>query len=831
MLKSTLRFTLSEWQNSVGGALVVMSPENIAFHEIAYDTRLIKDGVHSLFVALKGDLQDGNDYVQKAYDAGVRNFLVNKMLPSKIVDSVNMLIVDNPLEALQKIAAFHRSKSNACLVGITGSNGKTIVKEWLKIMLSQKFNVMASPKSFNSQLGVPLSVLRIEPQHEFAIIEAGISKQGEMKILEQIIRPDIAILTNIGAPHAEHFPNMQSKLDEKCALFEHANTLICSSEQAMIASKMMSIKHFHPQLNLVTWGSHSGDNLRIIKQSDANGITVMELIYNDELLHFNIPFQDNASIENAMHVILLALLKEMPVAMIQSGLNLLSPLEMRLELKHGKNNCLLINDSYSADIDSLRIALDFAVRQKSKKSLTAIISDFAESDMDAQTLYQTIASLLNQYDVKKLISIGSFSSQLKEYFQGNYHHYPSVSHLLGALPELHFVNELILIKGARSFEFERIASRLEEKSHDTLLEINLSAMLDNLNVYRKLLKSEVKTMAMVKAFAYGSGSYEVASLLEHHGVNYLAVAYADEGIALREAGIKLPIMVMSSDARQIMEMLQHQLEPEIYSFNILNSLLQCLKELSYNAKAAIHIKLDTGMHRLGFTEGEIKGLIELLKQSAQYLEVKSIFSHLSSSGNSTQDHITNQQVESFDRMSKQIIASLNYKPVRHILNTSGIARFPDAQFDMVRLGIGLYGIGDETEQPYLRAVSRLSSKVIQIKELSKDDKLGYNGLGVMPSDGKTATVAIGYADGLLRGLGNGKFSLKIGNDKAPIIGSICMDMCMVNVSDIHQVKEGDRVIVFESAEDIRLMAKLLNTIPYEILTGISSRVKRVYYQD
>ena len=532
-----------------------------------------------------------------------------------------------------------------------------------------------------------------------------------------------------------------------------------------------------------------------------------------------------------MHVILLALLKEMPVAMIQSGLNLLSPLEMRLELKHGKNNCLLINDSYSADIDSLRIALDFAVRQKSKKSLTAIISDFAESDMDSQTLYQTIASLLNQYDVKKLISIGSFSSQLKEYFQGNYHHYPSVFHLLGALPELHFVNELILIKGARSFEFERIASRLEEKSHDTLLEINLSAMLDNLNVYRKLLKPEVKTMAMVKAFAYGSGSYEVASLLEHHGVNYLAVAYADEGIALREAGIKLPIMVMSSDAQQIMEMLQHQLEPEIYSFNILNSLLQCLKELSYNAKAAIHIKLDTGMHRLGFTEGEIKGLIELLKQSDQCLEVKSIFSHLSSSGNSAQDHITNQQVECFDRMSKQILASLNYKPVRHILNTSGIARFPDAQFDMVRLGIGLYGIGDETEQPYLRAVSRLSSKVIQIKELSKDDKLGYNGLGVMPSDGKTATVAIGYADGLLRGLGNGKFSLKIGKEKAPLIGSICMDMCMLNISDIHQVKEGDRVIVFESAEDIRLMAKLLNTIPYEILTGISSRVKRVYYQD
>lgn len=826
-----VKYTLADWQAVLGGELCISQPEHQVFSTIMYDTRQIIIGNTAIFVALISETNDGHHFISQAASKGVKNFLISRKTRDLLSIQANYLIVPDTLEALQQYAAFHRSKMKAKVVGIAGSNGKTIVKEWLKTVMSVKYRVMASPASFNSQLGVPLSILRMHESDEYAFIEAGISKPGEMEKLEKIIQPDMGVFTNIGAAHAEHFHDLKAKLEEKFLLFSRVHILICSGDQDLVAAQWPKLKFIHPDIHVLSWGSHSHNTLQIVRKYELEKGTGVEIRYDNHLFQIEIPFKDEASFENAMHVVLFALHEGLQIDELQRGLNQLQALAMRLELKHGKNNCLLINDSYSADIDSLKIALDFALRQKGYKTFVLILSDFIDSGFGTEQDLKKIAELLTQYQIEQLYAVGPKIAYLAHYYQGAFSHYRDTTELLSHLNTLNLTNSLILLKGARKFQFERIASRLQLKTHDTKLEINLSLMRNNLNVYRKLLQPGVKTMAMVKAYAYGSGGFEIASLLEHYGVDYLAVAYVDEGIALRESGIKLPIMVMSSDGHQMDDIIKYRLEPEIYSFKLLNEVLNFLSAQGKDLLLPVHIKLDTGMHRLGFGADDIKLLKNILYHQQKSLSVKSIFSHLTSSGNATQDHVTLQQIALFAKLADELSQVIPVKPLFHILNTSGISRFPEAQFDMVRLGIGLYGIGDDSEQPFLKLVSRLTSRIIQLRKLSAGERVGYDGKGVLAKDSIIATVAIGYADGVARSLGEGKYALKVKGEPAKIVGSVCMDMCMIDVTDIKGVQEGDEVVIFETADEIKQMARLRQTIPYEVLTGISSRVNRIYFQD
>ncbi|MFN4123787.1 MAG: bifunctional UDP-N-acetylmuramoyl-tripeptide:D-alanyl-D-alanine ligase/alanine racemase [Flavobacteriales bacterium] len=831
MDSSQVKFSLKAWQTIVGGELIFDATDHHFFYDVMYDTRQIRAGETVLFVALTSERNDGHYFISQAESKGVRNFLVSRNIKNLLSADANYLIVPDTLKAIQLIAAHHRRQMKAKVVGITGSNGKTIVKEWLKTVMGQKFRVMASPASFNSQLGVPLSILKIDEQDEYAFIEAGISKPDEMQKLEAIIKPDIGIFTNIGEAHSENFVDLQTKLEQKFSLFSESQTLICSGNQELVASQWLKLKFSHPNLRVLSWGSRSDNVLQIVRKYTIEKGYRIEFHYNNQLCEVEIPFKDEASLENAMHVVLFALNEGLEIEELQNGLSQLQSVAMRLELKHGKNNCLLINDSYSADMDSLKIALDFAYRQKGYKTLVLILSDFMDSGFGSVQDFKKLAELIKQYQIEQLYTVGEKIADLRDYCARHFSHHPTTDDLLEYLSLLNLSNSMILLKGARKFEFERIAARLQLKTHDTKLEINLSVMRDNLNVYRKLIKADVKTMAMVKAYAYGSGGFEIASLLEHHGVDYLAVAYVDEGIALREAGISLPIMVMGCESSQMEDIIKYHLEPEVFSFRLLNEMFDFLSVQKKAFQIPIHIKLDTGMHRLGFELGEIAMLKNFLIKHKDMFNIRSIFSHLTSSGNSAQDNVTRQQITMFTKMADEFTKESEEKPMRHILNTSGISRFPEGQFDMVRLGIGLYGVGDDTEQPHLQLVSRLSSRIIQLKKLKSGERVGYNGRGLLERDSLIATVAIGYADGLARNLGEGKYSLKVKGRSAAIIGSVCMDMCMIDVTDIEGVNEGDEVVIFETAEELKQMARICQTIPYEVLTGISCRVNRIYYQN
>jgi len=830
MHNSNPDFSLQSWAKIASGKCYFQFPENVFFKEIVYDSRLIINPKDSVFIALKSKRNDGHQYIEKAIEKGIVNFVVSDLPKPEILKKGNFILVKNTLQALQLLAIEHRNQHKIPVIAITGSNGKTIVKEWLRTIASKDFNLIANPKSFNSQLGVPLSVLKIRKEHRIAIFEAGISQKGEMKMLEAVIQPVIGIFTNIGSAHAENFESLEEKIKEKLQLFKNCQTIIYCSDNEFLANKIETFFQ-NSKKKLLKWGTTDDAELKIYFKDISTNSCLIKATYQNKPVEINIPFTDFASFENAMHVWLCALYLAVPEEIITTEMQQLQALEMRLELKHALNNCLLINDSYSADIESLKIALEFAVQQKSHDQLTVILSDFQESGLDDAQLYSQIAEMLVQYKVKKVIGVGEKISAQALKFTIDAVFFPNADSLIRNINKLNFRKEIILLKGARSFHFEHIADRLEAKTHDTILEINLSAMLNNLNVYRSLLKPKVKTMAMVKAFSYGSGSYEVANLLEHHGIDYLAVAYVDEGIALREGGIQSPIMVMSTDVEQVDKLISYRLEPEIFSFRILHKMIDYLQKHDDSSVLGVHIKLDTGMHRLGFLSEEMESLIQVLQQNQHVLKVKSIFSHLTSSGDEKADEFTLKQIELFSQMSDKISAALDEKPMKHILNTSGISRFPDAQFDMVRLGIGLYGIGDASEEKRLQLVGRFTSTITQIKKLKKGDSIGYNRKCILKQDSVIATVAVGYADGLQRALGEEKYSLLVHGKAAPIMGSVCMDMCMIDITAIENVAEGDTVLIFENQTHVRKMAEIIQTIPYEILTGISARVKRVYYQE
>lgn len=790
--------------------------------QLLTDSRTLIDPEASLFFALKSQ-RDGHQFIANAYQNGLRNFVVSDPSFSSKYPDANFLQVDDVLKALQKLAIEHRKESDLKVIGVTGSNGKTIVKEWLYQLLAPDFNIVRSPKSFNSQIGVPLSVWQIDAAHDMGIFEAGISRKGEMEVLADIIRPTIGVLTNIGEAHAEGFESNIEKLTEKLRLFKEVDLLVYSPTYTE------GIKEEElPGKAKFSWSTTQPADLQVSFIEPIEGRNYVRAIYQKKEIECLIPFSDRASVENG--IICWATLLALGYSPQEADLRLekLTSVSMRLALINGIENCSVIDDSYSADISSLAIALDFLNQQNQHPKKTLILSDIYESGKSNELLYTEVAALLEQKSLNRLIGIGPNISAFAQLFKLEASFYESTQAFIEQFPAIHFANETILVKGARKFGFERISKLLTQKIHDTVLEINLNAMVGNLQFYRSKLKPGVKTMAMVKAFSYGSGSFEIANLLQYHKVDYLAVAYADEGIALRKAGISLPIMVMSPEPSAFEAMLKYQLEPEIYNLSILKSFLNFLP--AYTEAFPIHIKLDTGMHRLGFEKADLAELVVILKDSAQ-LKVVSAFTHLVATDDAQHDGFTEHQLTTYASLYDELVAGIGYKPIKHALNTSGITRWPEAHFDMVRLGIGLYGFDSALKDNRgLQTVAVLKTTVTQVKELAPGETVGYSRRGVMLNGGKIATVKIGYADGYTRDFGNGVGQMLIQGKLVPTIGSICMDMCMLDVTGL-DVKTGEEVMVFNEEHSIAVLAKQIGTIPYEILTNISQRVKRVYFYE
>lgn len=796
---------------------------------ILTDSRKVIHAEKSLFFALVGQRHNGHKFIKELYEKGVRNFVISDKTVS-VPENCNVLIVKNTLDALQKLAAYHRKQFNLPVIAITGSNGKTVVKEWLYQLLKDDKNIVRSPKSYNSQIGVPLSVWQINKEHELGIFEAGISFPGEMEKLQKIIQPNIAIFTNIGEAHAENFNSIEDKISEKIKLFTLPEVIIYCKDYSLIHE---AIKKIYPNKKTIVWSKKSKADLQIAKIEKKNNKCFIQGIYQNHFTEITIPFNDEASIENAINCWVCLLHLGVNEDIISERMKHLSPIEMRLELKEGINNCSIVNDSYSSDVISLNIALDFISQQKQHEKRTVILSDILQSGKTEDALYKEVALMLEQRNISRLIGIGEAISRQKHLFKQESWFYKNTEDFIRHFNHALFQNEVILLKGARPFGFEQIVKYLQQKAHETVLEINLNAIINNYNYYKSKLKPDTKLMVMVKAFSYGSGSFEIANILQFNHADYLAVAYADEGIELRKAGITLPIMVMNPELHSYDSMIKYQLEPEIFSFRVLHLFAEALQRninLLNNKPFPIHIKLDTGMHRLGFEEFDLNELIIRLKNNKQ-IKIQSVFSHLAGSDDSNLDNFTHHQINLFKKMSAEIQMHFNYPILRHILNSAGISRFPEAQFEMVRLGIGLHGIGaNEYDQSFLQQVSRLKTTISQIKHVKKGDTVGYGRKGIADKDITIATVPIGYADGYNRKLSNGNGYMLVNGEKAPIIGNVCMDMCMLNVSGIN-CKEGDEVIVFGEELPVTILAEQLNTIPYEILTSISRRVKRIYYQE
>jgi len=786
---------------------------------VSIDSRSLQNNSGTLFFALSGQNRDGHQYINELINKGVLNFVVTH-IPVDTRGKANFYVVENTLDALQDFAIYYRQLFSFPVIAVTGSNGKTIVKEWLNYLLSPDYTIIRSPRSYNSQVGVALSVIGINQKHNLGIFEAGISLPGEMEKLEPIIRPDIGVLTNIGIAHDEGFSSREEKIKEKLKLFSRVKTLIYRKDDAVSTLLNPNIKTF-------TWDYSEGADVTIGK-SQSLGKTTLTVNHNATSFEAEIPFTDDASVENAVNSMIVLLNLDYSHEVIKERLAGLYPVELRLQVKNGINGCTLIDDSFSADYQSLKIALDFLEQHKTHTKKTVILSDVFQSGFETEELYAKVAKLLSEHNISQVIGIGeSISRELADF--PNFFPYNTTQEFLTHYKASSFENETILIKGARSFRFDEIVVFLEEKTHETVLEINLNAIIHNLNFYKSRLKPETKIMVMVKAFGYGSGSYEIAKALSHQKVDYLGVAFADEGIALRNAGIATPIIVMNPERSAFAAMAAYNLEPEIYSAKELRTFIAVAQQKNLS-NYPIHIKLDTGMHRLGFMENQLDELIDLLRNN-NLVSVKSIFSHLSSSDVPEYRDFTLGQINNFERWSAKLISELEIDPIRHILNTSGIYNFPEAQYNMVRLGIGLYGVGnDKTESKQLETVGTLKTVILQIKDIEPGESIGYSRRFIATENIRIATLPIGYADGIPRAWGNQKGYVSINGKKAQITGTISMDMMMVNVTDM-DCKEGDKAVIFGKSPSVVEMAEVLGTIPYEILTSISQRVKRVFYKE
>ncbi len=793
---------------------------NYKVNQYLTDSRNLRNAENVLFIAINTQRNNGHNYINQLIEKGVTSFLINggEYDASNAPSHISFIVCNNTLTALQSLASYHRKQFTIPVIGITGSNGKTVVKEWLYQLLKSKYTICRSPKSYNSQLGVPLSVLNLNELHNLAIFEAGISKPQEMPQLAKIIQPTIGIFTSIGDAHSESFSTIEHKIEEKALLMR---------ETALAFVNGVSRQ-----------STHFKNNKTVFINTENADVTYT---FKNNLLHYNsvavnhgftIPFKDEASVKNCVTCITILLHFNYTTNEIQHGLNLLQPIALRLEVKNGVNNSIIINDFYNSDSDSLKIALDFLQQQHRRNKKVVVVSDIEQSGLLPNQLYKKLADLFHSSQIDLVVGIGNEIEKFKFLFKANSLFFKDTANFLQQFKLINYLfsDSTILLKGARSYGFEAISALLQQKSHDTVFEVNLTKLTNNINYFRGNISNTTKIMAMVKATGYGSGSIEIAKTLQHAGINYLAVAYADEGVELRQANINLPIMVMNPETDALEDIITYNLEPEIYSFKLLNEFVSKLDQMGVVNSFPIHLKIDTGMRRLGFEPSEVDELINKLK-SCSTIKVVSIFSHLAASDNSDLDEFTNHQISVFKTCTSKIETALGYSTIKHICNSGAITRFKQAHFDMVRLGIGMYGVGvNNYEQKLLENVGTLRTKISQIKIVEAGETVGYNRNGKTDKRTKIATIPIGYADGFSRLLGNGRHGVYIDGSFIKTIGNICMDMCMIDVTEIN-CNEGDEVIIFQTIQQINDLSAAISSIPYEVLTSVSSRVKRVYVQE
>ncbi len=806
---------------------VVGNTNERIINELATDSRRVNFPDTAIYFAIKGKNHDGHQYIDECYRKGVRCFVCEVNPDTDAYADATFFLVNNSILALQKVAAAHRNKFIIPIIGITGSNGKTIVKEWLNQLLSPVFQIIRSPKSYNSQIGVPLSVWNIETEHSLGIFEAGISEPGEMNALAEVIRPSIGIFTTLGEAHLENFPSKQDLAKEKAKLFRLSEVVIYPKKLDIITDALHLIA---PDTKHFTW-SLEGDG-------DVN---ISEVRFFEKKIFFDfhsyrfqgsieIPFGDIASLENAVSALTACIYLGLDPNLFANTFKKLHPVELRMQIVVGSNNNVVINDAYSSDIHSLEIALDYMERHSKGKPTLVILSDIVQSGWSPEKLHEKINQLLVNKKTERIFGIGPGFIEYKHKYQIPGTFFNTTEELLKEIKPNEHSGRMILVKGAREFRFERVVNLFREKSHETVLEVDLAAIAHNMHFFKRKIGPSTKLMVMVKAGGYGTGSAEIAKTLEFNKADYLAVAYIDEGIALREAGVSLPIMVLNSELSGMKAMVQNKLEPEIFSFDSLKALLQTLEDTQYPGLYPVHIKLDTGMHRLGFESDHIEELCNQLNMQRR-LHVVSIFTHLAAADAPQHDDFTQQQISLFELMSSQIAKTLGYQPLLHAANTGAIQRHPNARFDMVRLGIGLYGISTiPEEQSSLRTVATLKTTISQIKQIKKGESIGYNRAYIAQKDMTIATIPVGYADGLRRNLSNEKGSVWINGSVCNIVGNVCMDMTMIDISNA-TAKEHDEVIVFGAQHDISIIAANSGTIPYEILTSISHRVNRRYIEE
>jgi len=829
-----LNYTIGNIATIVQGVFIRRRGDDVIEHLLTDSRRVLFPKI-SLFFALTGSRHDGHTFINDLFKQGIRNFVVTDEQSALEVDQrhVNIILVNDALKALQTLAAYHRARFTLPVIGITGSNGKTIVKEWLNQLLEKKYSIARSPRSYNSQIGVPLSVWQLSEMHDLAIFEAGISEKNEMAAIAKIIKPTIGIFTNIGEAHSEGFTDIEQKLEEKLQLFHSCEILVYCKDDPSVEKSIhllqVSKKYPSQPLSLFNWSTHQDASLQIIRVSKFAGRTEIEGLYNIEKRSIIIPFTDDASIDNAINCWCVLLHLDIPDAHIREGMLHLLNVAMRLELKKAINGSFLINDTYNADQNSLNIALDFLMQQQQHFRKTVILSDILQSSKPEHLLYEEIAGAITEKGIQQFVGIGEKISAHRKIFERigipESSFFLTVADFIKDFNASRYRNEVILIKGARKFQFEHLTRLFELQLHQTVLEINLNAIVHNLNQFRKRLAPSTKIMAMVKAFSYGGGSHEIASVLQFHKVDFLAVAYADEGIELRKSGISMPIMVMNTDPDSFELIIQYNLEPELYSPAILDAFNLFLTHNGIKSYP-VHLEIETGMNRLGFS---IAQLMQLPDNAFQYVVVKSVFTHLAGSENPSLDDFTSQQSELFEKGWELLRKQFAYPFLRHIVNSSGILRHKKLQLDMVRIGIGLYGTGVENIQ--LQEVSVLKSTIAQLNEAPAGSSVSYNRSGIVKKDSLIATVRIGYADGYPRALGNGRGFMLIKGRLAPTIGNVCMDMTMIDITGIPGVEEGEEIIVFGKGLAVQQVADWAGTIPYEILTGISQRVQRVYFQE
>ncbi|MEE6130260.1 bifunctional UDP-N-acetylmuramoyl-tripeptide:D-alanyl-D-alanine ligase/alanine racemase [Chryseobacterium arthrosphaerae] len=800
----------------------VIGDGNLMIRNIAYDSRIIYSTKNTAFIAINTHKNSGEKFIESAIDRGIGVIISEHYDPE--YNNVTWIIVENSVDFLQKLARYHFENSHIQSIGITGSNGKTILKEWLYQCLWNEFPTVKSPKSFNSQIGLPLSLLQINSNHKLGIFEVGISKPDEMEKLEHIFHPQIGLLTHIGTAHAANFSSEDQLIDEKIRLFKDSEVIIYNGDNSSVDQK---IKKSYSGRKLISYGFKKENNVFIKNNISRDENIIVE--YFGEEISFPAHQRDEATLTNAMALI--TVLKELNIEnkKIVEKINLLKAVEMRLESIEGIKGNIIINDSFNLDLDSLKTALQFLKEyNKSKKSL--VLTDIVGVNVNSQELYEEVSELVNEQRFDSVFLIGDEISKFSELFKAKTYTFIDTKELIESKHLTEIENQIILLKGARKFEIEKLKDILELRKHDTVLEVNLNAILHNINYHKSLLKPGTKMMAMVKANAYGLGSFEVSEFLQHHHIDYLGVAYVDEGVELRKKGITTPIIVMNPEQHSYQTIIEYDLEPEIYSFRVLELFYEAVQKSGYDKKYPIHIKLETGMHRLGFKDFELDQLSEIL--SGKNLKVQSMFSHLSSSDIPEERAFTLKQFEVFERNSSYLIEKLGYTPIRHILNSSGITSYSDHQYDMVRIGIGMLGESSDNEiQKQLQSVVSFKTVISQISMVEGGESVGYSRRYKADHLTRIATVPVGYADGIPRLIGNQVGSLGVNKTLAPIVGNICMDMMMINVDNIPNVKEGDTVTVFNAKPSLKEFAGYCKTITYEVLTSISPRVKRIYIKD